>query len=576
MLTELHIRNFAIIDELHLTLQEGLIILTGETGAGKSIVLDAVELLLGSRADTSLIRSGADRAYVEGIFHLRQAARSAVHAILEREDLLDDPETLILAREIRANGRSLARINGRTVSAALLREVGAHLVDIHGQSEHLSLLNPRQHLPLLDRFARSQPLLADYRQTYRRLQEVRQQLQKLQTARREAARRADLLAYQIEEIEAAGLHPGEEEELRQERDRLANAEALSLHAQEAITLLDEGAPDAPAAADLLGQAVHALQQLSRYDASQQPLLQELELALETVGEISRALRDYQETVEYNPSRLEEVEERLELIRRLKRKYGDSIAEILAYAEEIRAELDTLTHAEEHLDELQQEETALLQTLAKQAAALSQKRQQAAQELAAGVEKELSDLRMAQARFQVQFTTREAPDGLPQADGRRLAFGPHGLDEVQFLIAPNPGEGLKPMAKIASGGETARLMLALKNVLAQADEIPTLIFDEIDQGIGGRIGLTVGQKLWLLGRHHQVICVTHLPQLAAFGDQHLRVEKEVAAGRTHTRITALNAAQRQQELAQMLGNLSANSLNAARELLETARTVINPH
>ncbi len=570
MLTELRIQNFAIIDEISLNLQPGLIILTGETGAGKSIVLDAVELLLGSRADSGQLRSGARRAYIEGLFRLQGSARAAVHVILQRESLLDDPDELILAREVRANGRSIARVNGRTVSVALLREIGAHLVDIHGQSEHLSLLVPRRHLNLLDRFAHNQALLEDYRQTYRKLSATRNQLHALRTARREAARRADLLAYQIEEIETANLRPGEEETLRQERDRLANAEALSLHAREAVALLDEGTPESPAAADLLGQAVRALQQLSRYDPSQQPLLQNLELLLENLSEVTRTLRDYQETVEYNPVRLSEIEERLDLIRRLKRKYGDTIAEILAYAEEIRAELDDLTHAEERLDALQAEERTLLQTLAQKAAALSRQRKQAAQALAAGVEKELADLRMEQARFQVQINTHTAPDGLPQPQGEPLAFGPHGVDEVQFLIAPNPGEGLKPMAKIASGGETSRLMLALKNVLAQADETPTLVFDEIDQGIGGRIGLTVGHKLWQLARHHQVICVTHLPQLAAFGDQHLRVEKQVQDGRTHTRIVPLDDEERLLELAQMLGGIGESTLNSAHDLWQNAR------
>jgi DNA repair protein RecN (Recombination protein N) len=570
MITELRIENFAIIEKLTLRLEKGLVILTGETGAGKSIVLDAVELVLGGRADAGVIRSGADQAYIEATFRLEPAIQPAVHAVLEREALLDDPDYLTLAREIRANGRSVARVNGRTVNAGLLREIGEHLVDIHGQSEHLSLLNPRKHLPILDRYAQTENLLADYRQGYQQLQKIRRELQNLHQAQADAARRSELLAYQADEIENARLKPGEDEELKQERDRMANAETVSRLAQEAIALLDEGNVEAPAAADLIGQAVHALQQLNRYDPTRQAALDDLQAALETVSETARSLRDYLESVEYNPIRLEEIEERLDLIHRLKRKYGGSIEEILAYGARVRAELEQISSAEERIAALEAQEKDLLEQLARLAQQISEKRQQAAQSLSAGIERELDDLRMAQARFQVSFSTRPAPDGLPLSNGERVAFDASGYDQVEFLIAPNPGEGFKPLAKIASGGETSRLMLALKNVLAQADEVPTLIFDEIDQGIGGRIGLTVGQKLWQLARHHQVLCVTHLPQLAAFGGQHFHVEKQVQDGRTSTIIRRLDGEERLHELAQMLGSISETTLQSAQELLQTAQ------
>ncbi len=569
MITELRIQNFAIIANLSLTLDKGLIILTGETGAGKSIVLDAVELLLGGRADTTAIRSGARQAYVEGTFQLEAAIQPAVHAILESESLLDDPDYLTLGREIRANGRSVARVNGRTVNVSLLKKLGQHLVDIHGQSEHLSLLNPKNHLPLLDRYANLDTLLAAYRQPYQQLQTVRRELAALKQSQRENARRADLLAFQIEEIEAARLQIGEEESLKQERDRLANAENISLYAQEALSLLDEGTPDAPAAADLLGKASDALKHLIRFDASQETLAQELALTLENVSEIARTLRNYLDGIDHDPQRLAEIEERLDLISRLKRKYGDTIAEILAYHAEIRAELDAITNAEEKQDALVKEEQRLLQTLTKQAQTLSQKRQAAAKKLAAAIEKELGDLRMEQARFGVDFAVQPQEDGLPLPDGQSVAFTAAGYDRVQFLIAPNPGEGLKPMAKIASGGETSRLMLALKNVLAQADKVPTLIFDEIDQGIGGRLGFIVGEKLWQLGKHHQILCVTHLPQLAAFGTQHYHVAKQVQDGRTTTTITLLHGEARLLELAQMLGGISESTLQSAHELLQNA-------
>ncbi|RME87208.1 MAG: DNA repair protein RecN [Anaerolineae bacterium] len=575
MLTELRIENFAIIDRLELRPEPGLVILTGETGAGKSIILDAVEMLLGGRADNTLIRSEADRAYVEGVFRLDGFARQAVHRILEREDLLDDPDYLTLAREVRREGRNVARVNGRTVSVSLLKELGTFLVDIHGQSEHLSLLNVRNHLSLLDRYANLGEALATYRQTYTELQNIRRELDELRRAQADAERRTELLTYQVEEIEAARLRPGEEEEARQERDRLANAEALANLAQEALTALDEGTPEAPAATDLVGQASRALAKLAQIDSAHAALAEQAIGIEETLSDLSRALRTYLEEIEFNPRRLEQLEERLDLIHRLKRKYGESIPEILAFAENARRELETITHATERITELEEQEQRILAQLAKQAQALSQQRKTAAEALSRQIEAELNDLRMSHARFSVDFRIKPDENGLPMPDGSRLAFDATGFDRVEFLIAPNPGEGFKPLAKIASGGETSRLMLALKNVLARADQVPTLIFDEIDQGIGGRVGLVVGQKLWNLARRHQVFCVTHLPQLAAFGDQHLQVQKVIQQKRTITRVEHLEGEARLLELAQMLGEVGEGTLRSAHEILQTARSLTHP-
>ncbi len=569
MLTELHIRNFAIIEQLTLTFDAGFTVFTGETGAGKSIILDAVEALMGARAESALVRSGAERALIEGTFRLEARARPAVHAILEREDLLDDPDYLTLGREIRANGRSVARLNGRTVNAALLREVGAHLVDLHGQSEHLSLLRPRQHIRLLDRYAGCEDLLAAYRSTLRRLQAVRRERARLSAEAQDAARRADLLAYQVNEIEAAALTADEEERLQAERSRLANAETLSALAQRALQALDEGAPTAPAATDLVGEAAEALEHLRALDAGQEALSQQVGAALETLSESARLLRLYLEDIEFDPARLDEVEERLELIHNLKRKYGASIAEVLAFAEKARRELESITHSEERLNRLQAEEERLLQTLSHQAQALSKARRAAADALSAAIQSQLTDLRMEGALFRVEFRTRPAPDGLPMPDGTRLAFDRDGHEQAAFLIAPNPGEGFKPLVKIASGGETARLMLALKHVLAQADPVPTLVFDEIDQGIGGRVGAVVGRKMRQLAQSHQVLCITHLPQLAAYGTQHYHVQKHVQGERTHTRVARLEGDARLRELAHMLGDSTETGLAAARRMLQAA-------
>jgi DNA repair protein RecN (Recombination protein N) len=565
MLTELRIENFAIIDRLELGFESGLIIFTGETGAGKSIIMDAVEMLLGGRAETTVIRTDADRAAVEGVFKITGAAGDPI-----REDLLDDPEYVTLAREVRREGRSIARVNGRTVNVGLLKEIGACLVDVHGQTEHLSLLDVRTHLGLLDRYADAGDALASYRKTYSLLQSIRRELNELRNAQKDADRRLEMFTFQAEEIEAARLKPGEDEELKQERDRLANAEKLATLAQEALAVLDEGTPDAPAATDLFGQADKALQTLSVIDTSQSELANRAAVTLDYLTDLARDVRDYLDSIEFNPKRLEQVEERLDLVHRLQKKYGGTIESVVAFGTQARKDLETISNAAEKIAELESKEASLLQTLSKQAQTLSSKRKSAADKLAKGIEGELDDLKMASARFGADFQTRPDPNGIPLADGSLVGFDGTGFDRVEFLVAPNPGEGLKPLAKIASGGETSRLMLALKNTLARADQIPTLIFDEIDQGIGGRVGAVVGQKLWNLGRAHQVMVITHLPQLAAFGDQHFQVQKLIQDGRTITQVKGLDGEDRTLELAQMLGEVSEGTLRSAHEIQQSAR------
>ncbi|MHB8193542.1 MAG: DNA repair protein RecN [Bellilinea sp.] len=570
MLTDLHIENFAIIQELDLSFQPGLTTFTGETGAGKSIILDALMALLGGKADATLIRLGADRASVEGEFTIPSANREAICALLEAEDLLDDPDTVSVAREMRQNGRSAARINGRSVSLSLLRDLGQYLVDIHGQSEHLSLLNVRQHLHLLDRFASSHEDLDAYRTTYRELRRVQKELAALRQAEKDAVSRTDLLEFQAGEIEAANLSPAEEEELRQERTRLANAEGLNTLCQQAVALIDEGSPETPAISDLVGEMVQAVDSLARIDPALNGLMEQAQTLSETLSDLGRDLRGYMEGIEFNPHRLEQVEERMDLINRLKRKYGGSIEAVLEFARKARADLDNIAHATERIAELEQHESELRAVLAKQAERLSEVRRQAAGRLASAVETELYDLNMAGAQFAVDIQRVPVSDGLSLSDTSSVAYDETGIDKIEFLIAPNPGEGLKPLVKIASGGETSRLMLALKRVLTQADSIPTLVFDEIDQGIGGRVGSVVGEKLWQLGRNHQVLCVTHLPQLAAFGDQHYSVRKQVDGGRTTTQVEVLDGKTRLVELAQMLGAVTEANLSSARETLEMAQ------
>jgi len=574
MLEELRISNFAIIDELNLRFEPGLVILTGETGAGKSILVDALEALIGGKADTATIRSGADKAIIEGDFVIPAYLRLPILEILQREELDEDSEHLSLCREIRSNGRHIARVNGRVVILGLLREIGEYLVDIHGQSEHLSLLKVNQHLHLLDNYAKNNDLQAAYQKIYRQLMEVRRERDHLRQIEQEAARRLDMLQYQISEIENAHLKPGEEDALTAERNRLANAENLAILVQQSILILDEGTPEHPSLLEQMGEVVHNLVNLIRYDDSQKSLLETAEGIFDQLTELVRALRIYGEEIEYNPKRLDLIEERLNLIQSLKRKYGDSLQAILSYAQNARRQLEEITSAADRLEHLNRTELELLKELKEIAIELSDNRRQHSQALAQAIETELAQLNMEKARFQVQINYLEAEDGLPLEDGRKVVFTSNGIDHVEFFIAPNPGEGFKPLVKIASGGETSRLMLALKGVLAAADDVPCLIFDEIDQGIGGRVGTVVGEKLWNLARRHQVFCVTHLPQLAAFGDQHLLVRKKIVGDRTVTEVQTLSGEQRVQELAQMMGNLNPATLQSARELLQFVREKVS--
>jgi DNA repair protein RecN (Recombination protein N) len=566
MLTELRIENFAIIESLQLSFTPGLTIFTGETGAGKSILIDAVETLLGGRAEITLIRSGAQRAIVEGLFTITEPVRNQVHNILSREELLDDPNLLTLSREIRLEGRNISRVNGRSVNLAILRELGEILVDIHGQSEHLSLLRASQHIRLLDEFAAVSSLLALYRGFYQKLQNVGREIAALIEDERESARRIDMLSFQINEIEAARLQPGEDIGLSSERDRLANAESLSSLVQEARLILDEGTPDTPSAIDLFGQVMHNLINLGRLDTTQAELVNQAQILFDGLTELSRQLNRYNENIEFNPKKLDQVEERLALIQSLKKKYGDTIEHILNYAENAKNELNLITSASSRILELKEEQEQLLRKIKESGVALSNKRQEYAHILSRAVEMELAELHMSNTQFKVEFHYQEDPNGISLDDGRQIAFYSHGLEQIEFMIAPNPGEGFKPLVKIASGGETSRLMLALKNVLVSADHVPNLIFDEIDQGIGGRVGGIVGKKLWNLGKEHQVFCVTHLPQLAAYGEQHYHVHKEIQAGRTITRLEKLEGDSRINELAQMMGGISEGTLQSARELL----------
>lgn len=571
MLVELTIRNFAIIDRLHVTLSPDFTVLTGETGAGKSIIVDAMDALLGGKYGAEFVRTGAASAAIEGIFNAPPRADLAQQ--LAEYGLQAEDDMLILSREIHGSGRSTARINGRAVPGSVLQDVAQALLDIHGQSEHLSLLRVSEHVNVLDRYAGAGSQRAAVADKVAMLRAVRRDLHSLMADERDTARRVDLLRYQIDEIDAAGLREGEEEELLRERTLLGNAEKLAALCEEAYTALYDGSDDQRSVIDLLGQAGRALEDLSRLDSRMLEQAQALSTGSDVLAELAHTLRAYRDGIEFNPQRLNDVEERLALMQALKRKYGATIADVLAFGVRAAAELNAITHSEERMAELKAQEERLLREIGALAAALSATRRRAGDEIARRLEQELADLNMRHVRFQVSITSVADADGVV-VDGGAIAAGRYacdatGIDRVEFLISPNPGEPLKPLARVASGGETARVMLALKSILSATDEVPTLIFDEIDVGIGGRSGYVVGEKLWRLTPRHQVICITHLPQVAAYGDRHFTVAKEVVDDQTRTHLCELTGDERVQEIAAMLGSTSDASRENASEMLRQA-------
>ena len=575
MLEELRIQNFAVIDRLELQFGAGFNVITGETGAGKSILVDAVELLLGGRADPDYVRAGSERSLIEGVIKLDAGARLNVMAVLQREDLVDadDPDYLTLMREIRRRGRSTARINGVPVRSDLLNEVGGYLFDIHGQSGHLSLFRPRHHIDLLDRYADLLDVRAGLAKLVGELTQVQAEKRTLRENLEGLQRRADLLRHELEEIHAAELDPEEEAGLLAERHRLANSEQLASLASEASRLLDgDESREASAAVDGLMGVAAALAKLAKIDPEMAAEFEAAEGLAQQSQELALNLSRYAGEVEHDPHRLNELEERLELIKTLKRRHRvDSIAELLAFAERAATELESIDHSDERLAELSRQEESLLRHIGDISGRLSRARSEAGQALGEAVVRELQDLRMERTQFEVMLEQAEHPAGCIVGD-KRYKFDGKGIDDVEFMMSANPGEPLRPLAKVASGGEAARIMLALKRVLTAADQTPILIFDEVDQGIGGRIGAVVGEKLWSLSGGHQVLCVTHLPQLASYADLHFQAQKDMDEAHAATRLRALvDEGERITELAAMLGTAGAAGRQSAADILDAART-----
>ena len=568
MLAELHIRDFAIISEINISFSPGFNAFTGETGAGKSIIIDALDLVLGGRASPDMVRTGASSSLIQAMFVLEGDVLREVSELLESNGL-DPSEELIITREISSSGRSSARINGSLVPVTLLRQLGENLVDITGQSEHLVLLRPSAQRNMLDHYAGAIDLRSEVSQLYNEIRQVQSELDALVSGQREAERRADMLRYQIEEISSADLQPGEDEELLKRRNLLANAEKLAQLADNAYQSLYSSSTSA---IDQLQQAQSLLEELVRLDNSLSSNLDMISEAVVAVEEASLSIRRYRDAIEFDPGMLEVVEERLDLINRLKRKYGATIEEILQYRDSAEAELSDIENSDEKIKKLETQLENLRQQLAQKAKALSSIRSKAAKDLGRKIEQELNDLLMTNAQIEIKVGYKQPSDYSISIDGTEVGIDQTGADDIELLVSPNPGELLKPIAKVASGGEISRIMLAIRTVLSAADNTPTLVFDEVDVGIGGRSGRIVGEKLAGLASNHQVIAITHLAQVAAYADTHFKITKVIQDNLTTTRVDKLDREGIRHELAAMLGGMPVTdrSLQSADELIDLAK------
>jgi DNA repair protein RecN (Recombination protein N) len=560
MLTDLTIKNFAIIDQIHAQFGPGLNALTGETGAGKSILVDAINLLLGSRASSEMIRTGQEEASVEAFVDLGEEEGTP---LLENLGL-EQAEGLQLRRIIHQSGKSRSFLNGTAITLHILEELGEGLIHIYGQHEHQHFLDPTRHIDILDRSggllearSRFQELFASWTKTVSELAE-------LTSRQKQRAERMEFLAFQSGEISRAGLKVGEDEELAAERSRLVHAEKLHSIAHFGAEVLYG---ESGSAVERLKATLQRLREGVKVDPALAPLAASVESILFQSEDVASSLRAYREKIYFDPKRLETIESRLDELTKLKKKYGPTLADVLAHREKIDGERKSLGGLEEKISDLEKitaEEQARAGTLARQ---LSKKRKEAASDLASKLEKELSSLGMKKVRFQIQVDSEGG--GLGEEDRPRL--NEKGMDRVEFLLSPNPGEDLKPLAKIASGGELSRIMLAMKRIFAEEFLVKTLIFDEVDAGIGGGIAEIVGRKLKEISRHHQVFCITHLPQIACFADTHYKIIKKESGGKTYVEVKRLSDEERLEEVARMLGGLkiTGKTIDHAREMLKEA-------
>lgn len=567
MLTELSIENFAIIDRLLMRFSPGLTVLTGETGAGKSIIIDALQAALGAKVPADVVRSGARMAAIEAIFEVEDERMDDLREMLDEIGIEED-DYLILRREISAAGRGTARLNGRAVPLSVLSSIGGLLVDIHGQSDHLSVLRRDRQLDVLDRFGGLLDLRLSVAGAIKEYTRLRRSMEDLAGGQRDAEQRLDLLRFQTSEIEGADLRGDEEDELTLERTRLSNAERLTQLSARAYDVLQS---DAAAVTDGVTSAAQIMRDLAAVDPAVNGIAERLDAARYEVEDIALEVRQYRDRVEADPDRLNAIEERLDLLTRLKRKYGPSLEDVIAFGDRVRQEMEAIDNLDERLAEVASDLEGASRSAADLAGNLSAARSQAAAALAAAMKEALRDVGLNSAAFEVELSRSAAEDGLALPDGHVYAYSQSGVDTVSFLVSFNAGEPLRPLDRVASGGETSRFLLALKSVLARADRTPVLVFDEVDVGVGGRRAADIGARMRALSQNHQVVSITHLPQIAALADQHVTVAKAVRDGRTGVDVRLVENAERVAEIAEMMtGTGTEAARRNAQELLEAAQ------
>ena len=569
MLRELRIKNFVLIEDLKLDFGNGLNILTGETGAGKSILIDALSGVLGEKMTTDMIRTGFDRAILEGEFDIADLPQ--IPKILEDSGIDCDDSTLVLRRELFSNGKGRCFANASQIPVAKLKEISEYLVDIHGQNEHQNIARIAKHREILDSFGGHQESLDAIYTVYHTLQDLKEKISSHQIDEKEKARRTEFLSHALREIETAKLQPGEEEELKNESTLLANAEKLFTEINTASSLMKGDGGILPS----LKKVEQSLSVISEYDSKISDVLDVVQQALYSLDDISGVLRDYHSGFNFSPQRLNEVEERLSLISGLKKKYGDTIQEILDYAEKSSRELEAISTSEEEIENLTRQYKESVREAKDVALALSEKRKDSAKSLEEKVMQELKDLGMGGTTFRVSIKRELSPDGEIESENKKYVLYPHGLDRVEFLIAANEGEDLKQLRKVASGGEMSRIMLALKNVILSADIVDSLIFDEVDAGIGGKTAEIVGRKLKTLAQNRQVLVITHLPQIAAMSDFHYTVQKEKVNERTSTNVKKLGKSDKIREIARMLSGEKVTDLTLqhAEEMVSLSEGIL---
>lgn len=558
MLERLHIKNVALIEECEISFGGGLNILTGETGAGKSMVIDSLHFALGGRAGKDFLRRGQKSASVEALFLAENA--SLQEKLTESGIETEEDGSLLITRTLNESGKTVCRINGSIATVGMLKEISEDLIDIYGQHEHQSLLNPAKHIRLLDRFcgAAFTEALEKYRESFQNLREVEKQMKTLMGDEAQREQRMDILQFQKEEIESCALKAGEEDDLLEQKKRLGSMEKLMRLTGESIALLYDGKDPFPSACEQMGDALAKLREAVELDSGLSGFLEELEDACARVEDSVRDLKREAENQEADPEALEEIEERLQTIYKLKRKYGGSVEAVLKFYDKVVQELDFLTNSSERTAELTKKRAEEQKKLKAAGKTLSELRRETAKQVEEQIEAALRDMEMKNARFHIQID-------------EKTEWGPEGRDKVEFLISANAGEALKPLAKIASGGEMSRVMLALKSVLVDADEIGTFIFDEIDTGVSGRTARKVGEKMSVLGEKRQILCITHLPQIAALADRHFLIEKHSEGDTTMTEVFPLEQEDSVREVARMMGgsNITEATLAAAKELMKRA-------